>query len=48
MIAKHPDMFNGLGKLKGKYKVALSKGATPFCLFTPRRVPLPLLQKVEE
>ena len=41
-------LFKGLGLMKSKYKIALREDATPFCLYTPRRIPHPLLPKVKE
>ena len=40
-------VFQGLGNLGEEYKIKLKTGATPFALFTPRRVALPLREKVE-
>jgi len=41
-------LFQGLGKLEGEHTIHLKEGVTPFCLTTPRRVPLPLMKKVKE
>ena len=41
-------LFQGLGKLGESYEIRLKQGATPFALFTPRRIPLPLREKVSE
>lgn len=35
-------VFNGLGTIGGEYKIKLREGATPYSLFVPRNVPLPL------
>lgn len=41
--------FQGLGTLKGEpVKITLKDGAQPYSVATPRRVPIPLLPKVEE
>ena len=40
--------FQGLGNLGEPYKIKLKPDATPFALFTPRRVALPLRAKVAE
>ena len=40
------QLFHGLGNLGEEYQIHLKPGATPFALFTPRRVPLPLMDKV--
>ena len=39
-------MFLGLGNLGEEYEILLKPGATPFALYTPRRIPLPLREKV--
>ena len=41
----HPDLFQGLGKIPGKYHIQLKDDAQPFALSTPRRVALPLQPK---
>ncbi len=45
--AEFPELFKGLGLLKDPYKIPLREDATPQCLYTPRRVPHPLLPKVK-
>ena len=47
-VKQYPTLFQGLGKLEGEHTIHLKEGATPFCLTTPRRVPLPLMKKVQE
>ena len=44
---QYPNLFKGLGKLKGEYTIRLREGACPFALMTPRRVAIPLLPKVK-
>ncbi|VDI44150.1 Hypothetical predicted protein [Mytilus galloprovincialis] len=44
---KYPKIFNGLGKTKWRYTIALGPDAKPFALSTPHRVPLPLMDKVK-
>ena len=44
---QYPNLFKGLGKLNGEYTIRLSEGACPFALMTPRRVAIPLLQRVK-
>ena len=39
-----PNLFKGLGKLEGSYHIKLRNDAKPY---TPRRIALPLLPKVE-
>lgn len=43
-----PSVLQGLGKLKESYHIELEQGAIPPALSTPRRVPLPLRDKVRE
>ena len=45
---RYPKVFNGLGKTKWEYKIRLREGAQPYALMTPRKVPLPLMNKVKE
>ena len=40
-------LFQGLGNLGDEYQIQLKPGATPFALFTPRRVPLPLRKSLQ-
>ena len=42
-----PELFTGLGVLKEPYKIPLKDDAIPVCIYTPRRVPHPLLPKVK-
>ena len=46
--AQYPTLFSGLGTFKGEYTIKLRPDAKPFCLFTPRNVPLPLREKVHK
>ena len=48
VVKAYSKLFSGLGKLKGEYTIRLRDDAKPFCLYTPRRVPLPLMKKVED
>lgn len=41
-----PNLFTGLGNMKGQYTIKLKPGAKPFALYTPRSTPLPLRDKV--
>ena len=43
-----PQLFTGLGKMKGEYRIQLREGAQPFALSTPRRVAIPLMKSVEK
>ena len=47
-IEQFPGLFRGLGKVKGDYSIKLQEGAKPFALTTPRRVPIPLMDRVRE
>lgn len=44
----YPDVFKGLGKLEGEFKIKLKENATPYALSAPRRVAIPLRTKVKE
>ena len=44
----YPDVFTGLGQLKGEYKIKLKDNVTPYVLSAPRRVAIPLWTKVKE
>ncbi|ETW98423.1 MAG: hypothetical protein ETSY2_42830 [Candidatus Entotheonella gemina] len=48
IFKQFPKVFQGLGTLGDDFTIKLKPGATPHALYTPRRVPLPLLPKVEE
>ncbi|KAL6490042.1 hypothetical protein MHYP_G00003870 [Metynnis hypsauchen] len=48
LVAAYPSVFRGLGLLQEPYHIELEKDATPYALSTPRRVPLPLRDKVKE
>ena len=43
-----PRLFKGLGLLKELYRIPLREDAVPVCLYTPHRVPHPLLPLVKE
>ena len=36
-----PQLFKGLGQLKGDYKIELKSGSKPYALSTPRQVAIP-------
>ena len=46
-IGEFPQLFSGLGKLETKYQIKLNPDIKPVCLYTPRKVPHPLLPKVK-
>ena len=45
---RYPKLFQGLGKLAGKYKIRLKEDAKPIALSAPRRIAVPLLPKVKK
>lgn len=45
---RYLKLCSGLGLLKKCYSIKLKLDAVPFSLHTPRRAPLPLMQKVKE
>jgi hypothetical protein len=48
VVALLPNVFQGLGRIEGEFKIKLKDNPEPFSLMTPRRVALPLLPKVKE
>ena len=48
ITAEYPELFSGLGRIKGSYRIELEESAKPYSVSTPRRVPIPLLPKVKE
>lgn len=46
--AEFPRLFQGLGKMENEFDIKLKPGIKPFNLSTPRRIPLPLMDKVKE
>ncbi|XP_062523487.1 uncharacterized protein K02A2.6-like [Corticium candelabrum] len=46
--AEFPNLFKGLGKMKEEYTICLKSDTKPFALSTPRRIPIPLMKKVED
>ena len=47
-ISEFPSLFNGLGKVKTEIHIALQPDAQPHCLYTPRKIPYPLVPKVKQ
>ena len=45
---EYPELWQGLGMCKNAYTVRLKDDAKPFSIATPRRLPLPMKQKVED
>ena len=48
VAATFPTLFQGLGTLGEPYEIELTPDAKPYALYTPRRVPYPLRDKVKE
>ena len=48
IVHQYPDLFKGLGKIEGEYKINLVENSTPFTLTTRRKVPIPLLSKTKK
>ena len=46
-IGEFPQLFSGLGKLETRYQIKLNPNVKPVCLYTPRKIPHPLLPKVK-
>ena len=47
-IEEFPELFQGLGKLRGDHVIKLQEGAKPFAQSTPRRVAIPLMDEVKK
>ena len=47
LIKQYPLLFKGLGRMRGEYTIKLQKGAQPYALSAPRRVPIPLMAAVK-
>ncbi|XP_054267072.1 uncharacterized protein K02A2.6-like [Macrosteles quadrilineatus] len=45
---KYPNLFQGLGNMKGEYKIEMKENAVSYAISTPRVVPIPLKTKVKE
>lgn len=43
-----PTLCSRLGKLHGEHTIRLKENVKPFCLSTPRRVPLPLVKHIKD
>ena len=48
IINKFPKLFTGLGTFKKDFEITIKSDAKPFAIHTPRKVPLPLRQKVQD
>ncbi|KAL9985670.1 hypothetical protein ACROYT_G008096 [Oculina patagonica] len=47
-VGEFPHLFSGLGKLETKYQIKLNPDVKPVRLYTPRKIPHPLLPKVKK
>ncbi|UYV80656.1 hypothetical protein LAZ67_19001269, partial [Cordylochernes scorpioides] len=45
---EYPKFFTGLGTLQGCYTIKLKDESQPHAIYTPRRIPIPLLNRTEE
>ena len=48
IVDQYPELFVGLGTLKGDYKIMLKPDAVPAAVYSARNVPLPLKSKVQQ
>ena len=48
ILRKYPEIFRGLGNLGEAYTIKLRADAKPHALFTARKIPLPLRDRVKE
>lgn len=46
-VTNFPKLFEGLGKMAGEYEIKLKPDAKPFAVSSPRRVPIPLIDKLK-
>ncbi|UYV69307.1 K02A2.6-like [Cordylochernes scorpioides] len=46
-IKEFPEVFEGLGQIGNPYEIKLKPGAKPYTVHTPRRVPIPLMEKLK-
>ena len=46
-VQRYHKLFNGLGRMQGKYTIQLKDGALPFALFTPCIVAILLMDSVK-
>lgn len=43
-----PELFKGLGKLDKPYHITVDPNVKPVCIYSPRKIPHPLKQKVQK
>ncbi|UYV84440.1 hypothetical protein LAZ67_X002171, partial [Cordylochernes scorpioides] len=46
-IKEFPEVFEGLEQIGNPYEIKLKPGAKPYAVHTPRRLPIPLLEKLK-
>ncbi|UYV60538.1 K02A2.6-like [Cordylochernes scorpioides] len=46
-IKEFPEVFEGLGQIGNPYEIKLKPGAKPYAVHTPRRVQIPLMEKLK-
>lgn len=46
-VSSYPEVFKGLGVFKETYSIKLQENATPYAISCPRRIPIPLKDKVK-
>ncbi|UYV73615.1 K02A2.6-like [Cordylochernes scorpioides] len=46
-IKEFPEVFEGLGQIGNPYEIKLKPGAKPYAAHNPRRVPIPLMEKLK-
>ena len=47
-VDDYPELFSGSGEMPVPYTITLREDAKPYAVSAPRRVPLPLMDKVKE
>ena len=47
VVKRFPQVFQGLGTIGEEYQIKLKDNATPYSLYLPRNVPIPIRPKVE-
>ncbi|UYV64821.1 K02A2.6-like [Cordylochernes scorpioides] len=46
-IKEFPEVFEELGQIGNPYEIKVKPGAKPYAVHTPRRVPIPLMEKLK-
>ncbi len=47
LLKQFPEVFQGLNTIGDEYDIKLKENATPYSLYVPRNVPIPLRSKVK-